>query len=632
LPDDVKAVSVSTPNGTRRSSARRFRLPSNIVAGGIGTVVLLALYLSTAAPDLTFWDAAELTTAAHTLGIPHPPGTPLWVLLGHLAGKAFQSVGPARAVTLLSVVASAFAGGLGAMMAARWIGSRGAVAAAVSAGAMMSIWSNATEAEVYAVALLFSVALLAAGERAGRAEVSDDERSRWRALIAFLSALAIPLHLSVLVALPAAVTLAWRGRRPTTRELVAFLAVGALGASAVAILPLLASREPALDSGHPVTIPALLDVLRRAQYDVAGLWPRRAPLWLQLGNVLEWADWQVAFGLHPDPRPSWKRTSLTVAWAWLALLGVRSLWRHEARVGRAMTVLLGSGTIGVALWLNMRLGPSYGAGVVAADAVHEARERDYFFVLGFWAWGLCAGAGMAAMAREFAKRLPRPATLLLSSLPFALAAVPLVANRPVMDRAREPSATLPRTVARLLLEAVPPNGVLYTAGDNDSFPLWYLQQVEQVRPDVLVITVPLLGATWYREELARRHQVLAASSAEVWSGLGPTLRATASAARAARRPIRVSVLLAAVDRRQIEPDSGWALEGLVYAPSAALPAGQVGLAPAVLRRARERVPTSALRALPPDVDPAYGQMQSLLRCTQVDRVADPLLVGTCNGG
>jgi Protein of unknown function (DUF2723) len=606
-------------------------LPSTVVAGGISTVVLLALYLGTAAPDLTFWDAAELTTAAYTLGIPHPPGTPLWVLLGHLAGKAFQSVGPARAVTLLSVLASALAGGLGAMMATRWMGARGAVAAAVSTGAMMSIWSNATEAEVYAVALLFSVALLVAGERAGRPQVSDDERARWRAIIALISAFAIPLHLSVLVALPAALTLAWRGRWPTPRELAALGAIAALGVSAVAILPLLSARAPALDSGHPVSMGALVDVLRRTQYDVAGLWPRRAPLWLQIGNVLEWADWQVAYGLHPDPRPSWTRTSLTVAWGWLAMLGLRSLWRHEARVGRAMTVLLLSGTVGVAVWLNMRLGPSYGAGVVSPDAVHEARERDYFFVLGFWGWGLCAGAGMAAMAREFAKRLPSRATMVFSSLPFALAAVPLVANRPVMDRTREPAATLPRTVARLLLESVPANGVLYTAGDNDSFPLWYLQHVEQVRPDVLVITVPLLGAAWYREELARRHHVLPTSAAQRWTGLGPTLRATAAAARDARRPIRVSVLLAAGDRRQIEPDSGWALEGMVYAPSAKLAAGQVGLAPTVLRRARDLVPSSALRELPSDLDPAYLQMQALLRCTQVERVADPLLVGTCNG-
>ncbi|MBL0171880.1 MAG: hypothetical protein IPP90_14390 [Gemmatimonadaceae bacterium] len=370
-----------------------------------------------------------------------------------------------------------------------------------------------------------------------------------------------------------------------------------------------------------------MDVLQRTQYAVAGLWPRVAPLWLQLGNVFEWADWQVAYGLHPEPPPALARSLLSVAWAWLGMLGLRTFWRHELRVGRAMLLLLLSGTFGVAVWLNMHAGPSYGVGVLPAGAVHEARERDYFFVLGFWCWGLCAGAGMTAIARQFERRWSRP----LAVLPFALAAVPLLANRPVMDRTREPVATLPRTLARLLLDAVPSGGVLYTAGDNDSFPLWYLQQVEHVRPDVTVITVPLLGARWYRDQLVRRDALLPDKAIDQWSGLGAVLHATSLRAGLAGRPIRVSVLLSAGDRRLIEPSAGWALEGLVYAPSYQLVSGTVGLTLPTLIRAGEQVPPSALGALPTDADPAAEQVQGMLRCTQVRTLTDPLLVATCNG-
>jgi len=612
--------------GARRAVRRGIQLPSSLVAGVVSFVLLFAVYLASAAPDLTFWDAAELVTAAQTLGIPHPPGTPLWVLMGKLSAMAFSETGPARAVTMLSVVATAIAGGVGAAMATRWIGSRGAVAAAVGAGTMLTVWSNATETEVYAVALVVSVAMLAAGERAGRHDQSDLARARWRALLAFLAGLAVPLHLSVLVALPAAVVFAWRGARPTWRDVLSGMALVLLGLSAVAVLPLLSVRNPLLDSGHPVTLSALLDVLQRKQYAVAGLWPRMAPLWLQIGNVFEWADWQVAFGLHPFPQPSWARTSLSVAWVWLAMLGLRALWRHERRVGRGMAVLLASGSIGVAIWLNMRAGPSYGVGILPANAVHEARERDYFFVLGFWAWGMCAGAGMASIATALSRRVPAA----LTALPFMLAAVPLLANRPVMDRTREPIATLPRTVARLMLEAVPQDGVLYTAGDNDSFPLWYLQQVEAMRPDVLVITVPLLGAQWYRDELARRHDMLPTLAVERWPGLGTLLRSTYLRAGLARRAVRVSTLLDARDRRLIEPAAGWVLEGLVYSPSFDLAGGTVGLAPATLTRAEAQIPIAAFRALPPDADPAAIQMQGLLHCTRVRSLADTLLVGTCN--
>ncbi len=607
---------------------RGIRLPSSVVAGGIATMVMMATYLATAAPDLTFWDAAELITAAQTLGIPHPPGTPLWVLIAHAASLVFHSAGPARAVTMLSVVSSAVTGGIGAMMAARWIGARGAVAAAVMAGTMLSVWNNATEAEVYAVALTASVMMLYAGERAGRHDLTQEQRERWRAVVVWIAALAIPLHLSVLVALPAAIAFAWRGAAPRARDIAGWAALAALAISAVAILPLLSRRAPMLDSGHAISFSAMLDVLQRKQYAVAGLWPRSAPVWLQLGNVFEWADWQVAFGLHPVPAPSLARTSLSIAWLWLAVLGLRALWRHDVRVGRAMLLLLVSGTVGVALWLNMHAGPSYGAGVLAATAQHEARERDYFFVLAFWGWGIVAGAGLASIAAQLARRLPQP----VSVLPFVLAAVPLLANRAVADRTRQPLSMLPRVVARELLDAVPTNGVLYTAGDNDSFPLWYLQQVEQVRTDVLVLTVPLLGATWYRAQLASRDHVLSDNVVAEWPGLSAVLRSTSVRARLARRPIRASAYLSAADRRAIDPSAAWALEGLVYAPDYSLPAGSVGLKPAALVNAANRVPPAALMPLPPGSDGAAEQMQQLLRCTQVRSLSDSLLVATCNGG
>lgn len=613
----------------RRARVRGgFRLPSSVVAAVISATILFATYLATAAPDLTFWDASELITAAKTLGIPHPPGVPLWVLMANLSALVFHETGPARSVTMLSVCASALTGGLGAFMATRWIGARGAVAAAVTAGVMMSVWNNATEAEVYALALLFSVAMLVAGERAGRHDASEESRTRWRALIAFIVGLAVPLHLSVLVALPAAVVFAWRGAKPSLRDLAVWVSLIALGLSAIAVLPLLAARAPVLNSGDPISLTALVDVLQRKQYAVAGLWPRMAPIWLQLGNIFEWADWQVAFGISPHAPPSWRRTMLSIAWAWLAVLGLRALWRHEARVGRAMVVLLVSGTVGVALWLNMRAGPSYAVELLPRGTPHEARERDYFLVLGFWAWGLCAGAGMASIAMRLSRRLPTP----LAVLPLALAAVPLLANRPVADRTREPGSMLPRAFARTLLESVPTNGVLYAAGDNDSFPLWYLQQVEEIRPDVLVITVPLLGARWYRAELANRRDVLPATAVDPWLGYGTLLRSTALHAMAGRRAIRVSVLLGAADRRLIEPAAGWALEGLVYSPSYDLASGTVGLLPGAMARTSERIPRSALNPLPPGSDPAAEQMQSLLRCAQVRTVTDTLLVGTCNGG
>jgi hypothetical protein len=610
-----------------RRSVPRIALPSTIVAAVVATMVLLGTYLTTAAPDLTFWDAAEFMTAAHTLGIPHPPGTPLWVLIANVAQRVLGGDSPARAVTLLSVVAAAATGGVGAFVATRWIGARGATVAAVLAGSMYTVWANATETEVYAVALLLAVTMLACGEWAGRHDVSPDTRQRARALLAFLAGLAIPLHLSALVALPAAVALAWRGPRPDWRDAAVWGALALLGVSVVAVLPLRSQHDPALDSGNPETWRALVATLRREQYDVPGLWPRRAPLWLQLGNVFQWADWQVAYGLHPLPTAAVARTGLTLLWAWLGALGVRALWRHERRVGAAMIVLLGCASLGVAVWLNLRVGPSFGVGVLPDDALHEVRERDYFFALAFWAWGLCAGAGATALMAPLRRRVPTP----LALLPLLLvAAVPLLANRPVADRTREPVASLPRTYARLLLESVPENGVLITAGDNDTFPLWYLQQVEELRADVSVVTVPMLGAPWYRVQLAEQG-LLDAALVGPWRGIDRALQSVADAAARDRRALRVSAQVTAAERRLLDPASGWMLEGLVYAPSAAVPPGQVMLDTRRMRQAHEAVPRSAWAPLPPGTDPAAQVVQDLLRCTAVTHPADTLLVSGCGG-
>jgi hypothetical protein len=181
----------------------------------------------------------------------------------------------------------------------------------------------------------------------------------------------------------------------------------------------------------------------------------------------------------------------------------------------------------------------------------------------------------------------------------------------------------------LLLDAVPPRGVLLAAGDNDTFPLWYLQQVEDYRSDVTVVTVPLLGATWYRKALAAR-RLLPTDEVHRWAGLDATLRSVLIRATEDKRQVRVSVLLARADRNRVDRTQGWALQGLVYAPSATTAPGAITLDAVALARAREQLPMSVLAPIPANTDPAVAQIQGLLRCTQVQRFDDPLLVSSCN--
>jgi hypothetical protein len=75
-----------------------------------------------------------------------------------------------------------------------------------------------------------------------------------------------------------------------------------------------------------------------------------------------------------------------------------------------------------------------------------------------------------------------------------------------------------RLAAASMLAKVPPSGVFLALGDNDTYPLWYLQQGEGTRKDVTVVAVPLLGAKWYRAELARRYKLLDWATGETWPG------------------------------------------------------------------------------------------------------------------
>ncbi|MBA3646637.1 MAG: DUF2723 domain-containing protein, partial [Gemmatimonadaceae bacterium] len=460
---------------------------------------------------MTLWDSGEFLAAIKTLGIPHPAGTPFYILVAECWSFLFAPVlGFARAINLFSAVATAGACALLASLVSRWMHSAAAgICAGVLAGVMSTVWMSATETEVYALAMLLGVVILYASDRCG---TSDD--SRWALLAAYLIGLACALHLSVLVALPAAAVLLFserggsfripRGRRfgdgRSADHSMASLAMYAvplflLGASCILFMLVRARHDPAINQGNPSTWSALWDVVTRKQYGARAIFPRSAPFYVQLGNVIQYADWQLALGLSDAPGPSFWRTSVTLVYA---ILGVFGSVKHRAadrRSWRAILVLLLSATIGVVVYLNLKAGPSFGHGIVN-EWDHEARERDYFFFFAFVSWAVWAGIG----AQQLGKRLPR----WLAGLPFVVAALPIVLNWGASDRRLRAEDSGEREAALAIITPLPRNAVMFAVGDNDTYPLWYLQQVEGIRRDVTVVTIPLLSAAWYRAELARR--------------------------------------------------------------------------------------------------------------------------------
>ncbi|HEX7123686.1 MAG TPA: DUF2723 domain-containing protein, partial [Gemmatimonadaceae bacterium] len=539
--------------------------------GAVVFLVLAVLYGTTLAPDVTLWDAGEFQSAIATLGIPHPPGTPLYILIARVWSDALGFLPQAVAVNALSAVATAAACAILGRLLARWTGSvPGGIAAGVAAGAMLAVWQNATETEVYALSMLLGVLMVAAGERARRTGQTRD-----RALLAWLIGLAVPLQISALVAAPAAVLLA-ASRAPRLSwpvllglsgamalamglgtvslvlvgggllllagsvlirrddgaigygEAAAYAALVLLAGSATLFMLVRAPFDPGINQGNPSTWAAFVDVVGRAQYDVPGLWPRRAPFWLQLANLFQYADWQVAFGLDDSVAASWRRTPFTVAFGLLAAIGARAQWRQHRSTARAVALLLAAASLGVVLVLNLRAGPSIGIGVLPPGALHEARERDYFFALAFAVAAAWAGRGAVLVAARVGARATWAG--------LAIAALPILLNLGAANRRRQPDASLASVLGRSLLDSAPRDAVLFLAGDNDTYAVWYQQRVHRQRPDVTAIVIPLLAAEWYRDELRRRDALLASELVEAWRGDPATLRAIADAAQERGRP------------------------------------------------------------------------------------------------
>ena len=125
---------------------------------------MLALYVVTLAPTTAMWDASEYITAAYTLGIPHPPGNPLFVLLGRVA-SLLPIGGVAYRVNLLAAVCSALAAGIWFLVAERvlaqwiavpWVRRAGAVLAALLSATAFTVWNQSVVNEkVYTVSLAF---------------------------------------------------------------------------------------------------------------------------------------------------------------------------------------------------------------------------------------------------------------------------------------------------------------------------------------------------------------------------------------------------------------------------------------------------------------------------------------------
>jgi hypothetical protein len=524
----------------------------------------LVLYVLTLAPTTQFWDTSEYIAAAYVLGIPHPPGNPLFTLVAHVWGLLPLAAGYAMRINLLAATTSAIAAACWFLIGERWM--RGwvpakwprrlaALAGTIVAATAFTVWNQSVVNEkVYTLSLLsialvlwlivrwddqpageahdhhlllivYLLALTATNHMMGvlvgpvvvillfpplKASRPADEAARrveWSQWFVFCSVYAMivatglentaPLVAAAVLFLLALANAVFRARNWDFA--LAVLAVAIVGVSVYLFLPLRAAHFPAINEGEPTTRQALWDVLTRQQYGKPPVSQRQATLVAQIGMWVQYFTWQWA----RDWAGGLQR-ALAVVFASLGLLGAWRHWRADRRAALAMTALVATLTLLLIFYLNFKYG--YSQYPDRPQLPREVRERDYFFMASFALWGVWVGMGLATLMEWttdwLGTREQDPNRRWLLATPVLLVGlIPLAGNRLTASRAGE---TLARDFAYDILQSAEPYGILVTAGDNDTFPLWYAQEVEGIRPDVTVVNLSLANTDWYLRQIQRR--------------------------------------------------------------------------------------------------------------------------------
>ena len=505
------------------------------LAAAIASVVVLALYVLTLAPTTAMWDTSEYIAAAYRMSLPHPPGNPLFILIGRVFTLLPIAPTIAERVNLLAAITSALSAGLWFLVSERilrtWIDERwqrllGAALATLIGATAFTVWNQSVVNEkVYTISLL---GLAVISWLVFRWLDSPDgfRADRILILIAYLLGLGYANHMAGFLAAPA-VAVAILVRRPATivRWKLILVAIAALlvGMTPFATQPIRSAYHPPLNTGEPTgcierleasclfsgeTVDRFVPNFNRDQYRKPPLSERQAPITAQIGMWWEYFRWQW---LRDSDRDSARlQRILAVIFLALGLYGGWVHWRRDRTTFWYFGPLMLTVTLLLIYYMNFKLGWTQGERLGVNDFdFREVRDRDYFYLWSFSAWGIWSGVGLIALWRELAEGLhsvvggaPRARRALIAGSPvLLLALVPLAGNH---DDASRRGETFTREWARDLLNSVEPYGVLITNGDNDTFPLWYAQDVEGIRQDVTVAVTSLLNTDWYVRQIIRR--------------------------------------------------------------------------------------------------------------------------------
>jgi hypothetical protein len=440
-----------------------------------------SIYLATLAPSITWQhngaDGGDLIAAAHTLGIPHPTGYPLYVLLAKLF-TLLPWGDIAYRVNLMSAFFAAAAIPLVYLASSNLLTSTAeadkssvliaSVTAALAFAFSPAFWSQAIIAEVYTLNAFFvSLMVYLLSHYAGTRTSSGGPRLLYS--LAFVYGLSLGNHFSMFLLLPAGLFLGRRGefrRFLQSKTLVTTLVFLLLGLSVYLYLPLRATQNPPINWGDPHTGSGFT-------------WLVSARLYRQFVFALPWK--------YVPARVSAWSALLAQQFGWwglfLGLIGLWFWWGKDRTFCRFLAIFVTISSI-------------YAIGYNTTDS--HIYLIPSFLVMALWL-GKGVHCALAFLRKSFDK-IARTVFTLISCAFLLLPLVSLVSNYGTLDLSSDRTASEYGTA---VLSTLPANAIILTDTDPHTFTLWYFHYAEGERPDVAVLNATLLHYDWYRENARR---------------------------------------------------------------------------------------------------------------------------------
>ena len=602
-----------TENGFDRTNA--------FIAFGV-YIVAFIVYALTVQPTFSFWDCGEFIASSKIMGIPHPPGTPLYILLGRLMAMIPFVEDISLRVNYLSVITSAFTAMFSYLLTVRivryffpkddksalnsFIAYIGGIAGAFFVAFSQTNWGNSVEAEVYGMGLALSVllvwlalvyyenrgtqtgskimifafytALLGVGvhmtvflvvpicsifflfkketikrdwlvvcgffiaellliiffSNMSNADTADSmfkfvsvilavgligmvyKKIDWAILIAIASVSSVMMSFSLyfklaIFTVPLLIILGYFSNKYKWylqwRNALVIVIIAIIGVSCHLYIPIRSELNPRIDENNPSrSFETFVNFLDRKQYGqvsmIDRMFHRRGQWENQLGRHPHMGFWSFFEDQYSDTGNNF------IPFLILGLIGMITAIRKRMEVGLPFFTLFLLCSLGLILYMNFADGTLYDPRT--QDAYMEVRNRDYFFTPAFVFFGIAMGIGISSIMLMIKEKLASKGestmkmAVYASSLLVLLPAVSFAHNYHSCDRSQN---YIPYYYSKNLLDTCEPNAILFTSGDNDTFPLWCIQEVYDYRKDVVVVNLSLLNTDWYVEQMKNRYNM-----------------------------------------------------------------------------------------------------------------------------